>query len=386
MARTKYRKKTKNGNTYYFYRLKHKNLRIPRDLYGKTVKELEEKIEALTYQLDRNVRSSKVRFGDYMKGWLDTVHGINKKAGTVQGYGSIFDNYIKGSSLYNIQLTDLTALDVQDYLNGLLRKGKSFNVVSSVKKLIGPCIRYAYTQQKIIVDFSRSIKIQKPSERDDGTNVTPMTKEEQEKFVQAIKGATYEPLFLMALNTGARVGELLALTWDDVNFENFEIKITKTLEYQKDKETKKYIHIINSPKTKAGNRTIPFPEFMAPYLKNLRTKELKKKMRLQNKYADRNLVFANRLGDFLNSSSVRVSLDTILVDAGLPHFRFHDLRHTFATRLFELGESPRTIQTILGHTDVATTLNIYTHVLKDQTIKSAYKLHKLNDEFQLKNL
>lgn len=109
-------------------------------------------------------------------------------------------------------------------------------------------------------------------------------------------------------------------------------------------------------------------------------------MRLQNKYADRNLVFANRLGDFLNSSSIRVSMDTILVDAGLPHFRFHDLRHTFATRLFELGESPRTIQTILGHTDVATTLNIYTHVLKDQTIKSAYKLHKLNDEFQLKNL
>lgn len=386
MARTKYKKKVKNGNTYYFYRLKHKNLRMPRDLYGKSVKELEEKIESLTYQLDRNVRSSKVRFGDYMKTWLDTVHGINKKAGTVQGYDSIFDNYIQGSSLYNIQLTDLTALDVQDYLNGLLRKGKSFNIVSSVKKLIGPCIRYAYTQQKILADFSRSIKIQKPSEIDDGTNVNPMTKEEQEKFIQAIKGATYEPLFLMALNTGARIGELLALTWDDVDFKNFEIKITKTLEYQKDKETKKYIHIINSPKTKAGNRTVPFPEFMAPYLKNLRTKELEKKMRLQNKYADRNLVFANRLGDFLNNSSVRVSMDSILEESGLPHFRFHDLRHTFATRLFELGESPRTIQTILGHTDVATTLNIYTHVLKDQTIKSAYKLHKLNDEFQLKNL
>ena len=124
MARTKYKKKVKNRNTYYFYRLNHKNLKRPRDLYGKTVQELDEKIESLTYQLDRNVQSSKVRFGDYMKSWLDTVHGINKKAGTVQGYGSIFDNYIKGSSLYNIQLTDLTALDVQDYLNGLLRKGK----------------------------------------------------------------------------------------------------------------------------------------------------------------------------------------------------------------------------------------------------------------------
>lgn len=386
MARTKYRKKTKNGNTYYFYRLKHKNLRIPRDLYGKTVKELDEKINTLKYELDRNFHSSKVLFGDYLKTWIDTVHIINKKAGTVQSYRSIYENYIKGSRLYNIRLTDLTALDVQEYLNGLLRQNKSYGVVSSVQKLISPCIRYAFTQQNILVDFSRSIKIQKPTSVEDLSNVNPMTKAEQEIFVKAIEGSNFEVLFLTALNTGARIGELSALTWEDIDFSNHEIRINKTLAYQKDKVTKKYVAQIGPPKSMASNRTVPFPEFLTPYLQSARKKELEKKMRLQNKFADRNLVFSNRMGDFLKGNAIRSAMETILEKADLPHFRFHDLRHTFATRLFELGESPKTIQTILGHSDVSTTFNIYTHVLKDVTVKSAYKLHKLNDEFQLKNL
>lgn len=136
MARTRFKTKVKNGNTYYSYRLRHTNLRKPWDIYARRIDELEEKIKSLTRDLDNGVLTDNVRFGDYMKAWIDNVHVINKNRETVSGYYSRYDNYIVGS----------------------------------VRKLISPCIRYAYTQKKIIADFSRSITLQKPSDVDDDTN------------------------------------------------------------------------------------------------------------------------------------------------------------------------------------------------------------------------
>ncbi|MGL4548719.1 hypothetical protein [Eubacterium aggregans] len=146
MARTRYKKKIKNGNTYYFFRFTHKNLRRPRDLYGKTVAELDAKIQKLKNEMDHNVHVSKVKFGDYLKIWLETVRYISKKKGTIDGYQSTYRNHILGSILYDIPISDLNALDDQDYLNDLLRQGHSYNVVCSVRNPVSPCIRYAFQQ------------------------------------------------------------------------------------------------------------------------------------------------------------------------------------------------------------------------------------------------
>lgn len=380
MSRTRFKKKTIHGNEYFFYRMYHSNTRKPVDLYAKTEKELKSKIKTKENELDRGVTSEKAYFGDYFKKWLDTVHINGKKEGTIHNYYVCYDNHIKGSPVEKIRLRDLNALDIQDYYSSIINT-KGLNVVKSIHKTICPCIRYAFANQKIMVDFSRAIKIPTPIEKDEEEDPSSvLTRDEQSLFVQAIKGATYEVLFLTALNTGLRIGELLALTWDDIDFEKKEISVNKQMIYVKDRTLKKYVNKVTSPKTKNSVRTVPIPAFLLQRLKELKIKELEKKMRLQNKYANLHLVFGAKLGGYLAFSSVRTSLNTILIDNQINHFKIHTLRHTYATRLFELGEQPKTVQSLLGHSDISMTMNIYTHVLKNISASSAGKMDDLHNE------
>ena len=158
MPRSKYAKKVKNGNTYFFYRMRHKNLRRPHDLYGKSIPELEQKIDDLKKELDRGVQSDKVFFSNYLEKWLEDVLLINKKQATINNYRLTFKNYIENSSLNRIRLKEITAFDVQDFYKEVIEKnGAGKGTIATLKKLIHPCIRYAYTQGKILTDFSRSI-------------------------------------------------------------------------------------------------------------------------------------------------------------------------------------------------------------------------------------
>lgn len=379
MSRTKYKKKTIHGNEYFFCRIYHKNLRKPVDLYGKTEAGLKAKIKSKEYELDRGVTSEKAFFGDYLKKWLDTVHINGKKEGTIHNYYVTYDNHIKGSPIEKIRLKDLNALDLQEYYQKIIDT-KGINVVKSIHKLTCPCLRYAFANQKILLDFTKAIKLPSPKEKDEETDYRVLTRDEQEKFIKSIKGATYEVLFLTALNTGLRIGELLALSWDDVDFEKNELNVNKQLLYMKDRTTNKYTNKITPPKTKAGTRIVPIPEFLIIRLEELKSKENKNKERLKNKHANLNLIFSAKLGGYLAFSSVRTSLNSISKENNIEHFKIHSLRHTYATRLYELGEQPKTVQTLLGHSDISMTLNVYTHVLNDICAISAGKMDMLHNE------
>ena len=102
MARTTYKKKMKNGKEYYFFRLRHKNLKSPRDLYGNTVKELDKKIKDLTFELDHGVQNNKECFENFFESWLFEVNFINKKPSTKERYEGLYRNYIKDSSISSI--------------------------------------------------------------------------------------------------------------------------------------------------------------------------------------------------------------------------------------------------------------------------------------------
>ncbi|MDZ4907016.1 site-specific integrase, partial [Clostridium perfringens] len=104
MAKTIYRKRVINGKEYYFYRLRHKNLKSPKDLYAKTVKELDLKIKGVTFELDHGVLNNKECFESFFKTWLFEINFINKKPSTKERYEGLYRNYIKDSSISDINI------------------------------------------------------------------------------------------------------------------------------------------------------------------------------------------------------------------------------------------------------------------------------------------
>ena len=383
MAKTTFRKRTINNKEYYFFRLRHKNLKAPKDLYGITVKELNKKIKDLTYELDHNVINNKESFEHFFENWLFEVNFINKKPSTKERYEGLYRNYIKNSSISNINIKDINQTDIQKYYNSLIKKGASTSTIIQLNKLIAPGIRYAYNNNLIIKDFTRAIVLPTKKEEDKlntKNNIHPFTLEEQQQFIKAIKGTKFELLYTTALNTGLRQGELLALTWKDINFDNNTISINKTAKYiapvDKNGRNKGSI-IIQTPKTINSIRSVPIPLFLVNKLKQYKKSQLENRIKLANLYENNNIVFCNEYGKYLDSSRLRKEFKKILIKNNLEVRKFHDLRHTFATRLFELGENPKTVQTLLGHSNISTTLDTYTHVLNNVKENVSSKLNDL---------
>ena len=252
-----------------------------------------------------------------------------------------------------------------------------------MNKLVGACIRYAFDNDVIIKDFSRAIILPQATEEEKlkkKESVNPFTLEEQKQFIKAIKGHQYEMLFLTALNSGLRQGELLALTWSDIDFKNKFIKVNKNLsivsEVSEEGRGKSSIEV-QTPKTKNGQRTVDIPELLAKQLKQYKTTQSKYRLRMGDLYENNNLVFCDAFGKYILRRDLLYIYKKILKENGIKSRKFHDLRHTYATRLFELGENPKTVQELLGHGSLSITLDTYTHVLDSMKGRAITKLNDL---------
>ncbi|ALB44588.1 tyrosine-type recombinase/integrase [Clostridium beijerinckii] len=384
MAKTIYKKKIKNGKEYYFHRLRHENLENPKDIYAKTVKELESKIKQIKYDLEHEIVNNKECFETFFTDWLFDVHFGHLKPSTKENYEGVFRMYIKNSSLSKIKVKDLKLIDVQKFYNNLVSNNCTIIRIKNIHKIIRPFVRYLYDNNIIIKDFSKAIILPKEDEKTKlarGNKIIPFTLEEEKTFLAAIKGHDSEMLFVTALYSGLRQGELFALTWDDINFENAYIDVNKTYRYiadvSRDGRSSGY-NLIQTPKTHKSIRKVPIPQFLIKMLLQYRNEQRLQKIKYADVYKDNNLVFCNDLGAYLVDSTIGRQYKIILKNNNIPVRKFHDMRHTFATRLFELGEEPKTVQELLGHSTVSITLNTYTHVLESVKEKAISKLDELH--------
>ena len=183
-----------------------------------------------------------------------------------------------------------------------------------------------------------------------------MSLDEQRLFLETAKDSDYFNQYSLVLQTGLRVGELTALKWSDVDFENRVLHIRKTMDYR-NKEWK-----INTTKTKTGKRDIPLTERAVEILLNTKN-SVRKFNIIPIEYHD--FVFLSRNGNPILNSAYNIILRRICKKAGIENYSMHELRHTFATRCIEGGMTPKALQEILGHANISTTMDVYVHVTED---------------------
>ena len=212
-------------------------------------------------------------------------------------------------------------------------------------------------------------KVTKPKSKLEKKKIDAMTLQEQKIYMTACKNHKHGELFIIALLTGMRQGELLALKWDCVDFTNMLIQVkhtSRTVRVYDDSSEYEDKVMLNPPKTLSSERIIPIDKTIKNILNKLYLKDSSKQF-----------VFCNCKGEQLKNSTIQKSHNKLLKDLGMRHLQFHALRHTFATRQVELGVDVRTLSELLGHSDVSITLNRYCHSTLDSKKNAMEKIGKL---------
>lgn len=312
---------------------------------------------------------------------IEKFSGI--KSSSFERYESIYRNYIKDSKLGLLVVSEIKKLPIQKYYNSLIDTGKSESQVKNLHKLLNKFFKYAETEGYILKNPLIGLKLPKNNEEDieeDDCVVETFTNEEINKIIESIGNVKLRYIILFALLTGCRQGEILALQKSDIKDD--VVKINKSVRKVKlfdDEKTYEHEMKVTKPKTKSSNREVPLTAKLQTELKRLEKLVAEEKLKLGPEYTNNNLLFPSITGTHIDAKNLRRSWERALDNAGIPRKKFHALRHTYATRLFENGTSILTVSRLLGHSSTRTT-EIYTHVLEDIKAKEVECLDKILKE------
>lgn len=325
-------------------------------LSGKTRIEVSEKLtKAMS---DRNggfvFDAGTVTVGEYLERWLyDSVRDTVRQR-TYEGYEHIVERHIT-PGLGSVKLSKLTPVHVRGLYRDKLDAGLSNRTVRYIHTTLNKALSQAVADGLIPRNAAANVKAPQPRKAE----IRPLDKEQIRTMLDTVSGDRLEALYIVAVTAGLREGELLALRWEDVDLEAGRIQVRRTAS-----EARTGL-VYEMPKSGVG-RQIRLGQKATQALRAHRKRQLEERMEKAGLWEDHGLVFPSEVGTPLGARNLQRAFKIRLKRAGLPEStRFHDLRHTCATLLLGQGVNPKFVQELLGHADIALTLNVYSHVLPD---------------------
>ena len=342
-------------------------------IYAKTLNEVRHKLRTEQYNDEKaiNVVDTNMTLDEWFDIWLSTCKK-NCRNSTKMLYITHYKR-IQGELGWR-KLTSLNLIVMQEAFNKL----KTDNTRKHSKTVLVDMLNKAVDADLLVKNVAKQINTVISKEEKKERRV--LTVKETELFLEQAKGNFYENLFILALETGLRVGELSALQWEDVDFKNKVLHVRHTLCYFS--KNGKYVFEMHDTKTNNGKRTIPLTAKAIHSLKCQRIQ--KQEIILKGRTAEeefQNLVFVTRKNRPTKLGVINRCIRSVIQNinkAGIDFLPFtaHTFRHTFATRAIECGMNPKTLQKILGHGTLQMTMDLYCHVTEDTLFSEMEKFEK----------
>ena len=321
----------------------------------------------------------RLTLGEWYENWLETYVRNSVKQSTYLSYRSYLTKHY--FAIEKIKLKALNAGPLQALFNFKFEEENlSPKTIRNMYNALHKCLQQAVKENFLVGNPCDAVVLPR-AERPD---IQIFTNEQQQAVMQASFRHRYGVFIRLALFTGLRSGELLGLQWNDVDLVSGTLQVRRTLnrlhKYDADPDGNKTEIVISSPKSKNACRKIPLTRGVIEDLKQWQAVQQRDKLAAGESYDDQGFVLATEQGKFFEKKVLAKYYERILQDAGVGHFTFHALRHTFATRALERGMDYKTLSSLLGHYSVAFTMDTYVHSLDE---RKRSEMSKLDDLYEM---
>lgn len=360
--------------------------------YQETVRgkkaDAEARLAELITQLEKgiNIKPEKLTFGEFLDKWLADYGRSNLADSTLRGYANIINLHIK-PELGNIPLAKLQPAHLRDFYTKLLREGRKDNKktvgrqlsptsVLQVHRVIHNALNHAVKWELIHRNVADAVDPPRKADKE----VRVLGRDEAARLLEALRDTYLYLPTLISLTTGLRLGEVLGLTWDDVDLERKTITVSQVQKLKR-RTTREETNTLEfgPPKTAKSRRTIAIPDVLVEALKQHRLEQKKNKLAFGPAYQDNGLVCCWPDGSPIHNFTLGSRFRTLARRAGFP-ISFHALRHTHASLLLSAGEDLKLVSDRLGHTTIRVTADIYGHLTEGRQREAAKKIDELLTE------